>query len=534
MAGHADAQHDAEVHLFTARTFAVPGMEDVEAFATLGDRIVAVGTADHLRARFPGAPRTDFGDVAVLPGFNDAHMHPSKAADYGLVANLAPPAVRDLDDLYATLRRQAERSDQGDWIRGARYDQGKTSGGVFIDRTHLDRVSTDRPIYVRHISGHFGILNSKALEVIGVDRDTPDPTGGEIRRDSDGEPNGVLVGRAQERVVAAVPPLEMDDSIDGLRTLAQDLHASGITSVTDAMVMPAGLELFQEARRRDAFRLRTNLLLSWKCLDMLDELQLRSEFGDEWLRFGGIKATWDGAVAGRTCFMEEPFDGTDDHGLLLMSQDEIEMVVDRVHRTGSRLAIHANGDAAISSLLDVFEATVARHGPGPVRHRIEHGSIVNPDILRRAAALDLIIVPLFSYVWFHGEKITEFFGRDRLGRTIACRSMLDAGITVAGSSDFGAGPFPPLANIEAVVTRRDWDGRDLDASQAITVDEAIHAYTVAAAETSGEAHLKGRIAPGYLADFVVLEQDPRSIDPDDLAELPVLSTWIGAEQVWSR
>ena len=199
-----------------------------------------------------------------------------------------------------------------------------------------------------------------------------------------------------------------------------------------------------------------------------------------------------------------------------MSQQEIEELVDRVQRAGSRLAIHANGDAALDALLDVFESAPRRHGPGPVRHRIEHASIVTDDILARAAALQLIVVPLFSYAWFHGEKLTEFFGKDRLPRTIACRSMLDAGLTVAGSSDFGAGPFPPLANIQAVVTRRDWHGRDLDASQAITVDEAIHAYTVAAAEASGEAHYKGRIAPGHLADFIVLDDDPRDVPAEAL------------------
>ena len=150
-------------------------------------------------------------------------------------------------------------------------------------------MSSERPIYVRHISGHFGVLNSKALDVIGVSRATPDPVGGEFRRDAAGDLTGVLVGRAQERVVEAVPPLELEDSLGGLRALATDLHAAGIASVTDAMVFPAGLELFQEARDRHAFRVRTNLLMSWKCVDQLEGLRLRSEFGTSGCGSGGSR-----------------------------------------------------------------------------------------------------------------------------------------------------------------------------------------------------------------------------------------------------
>lgn len=519
--------------LFRFGSVAVPGTDGVDGFVTLGDRFVAVGAHDALADRYPEADRIDLGDAVVLPGFNDAHMHPTKAAEYAVVANLAPPDVSNETQLASALQREADRVGSGAWVRGVRYDQGKTTGGVFIDRRFLDRAVPDNPVYIRHISGHFGFFNSRALERLGIDRATPDPVGGEIRHDVDGEPTGVLVGRAHHQAAAGVDPLTLNDRMRGLRSLASDLHASGITSVTDAMVMPDGLSLLQSARDQGAFRLRTNVLISWYALDAVEALGTMSGFGDEWLRFGGIKLTWDGAVAGKTCFVHEPFEGSDDRGILLMSPEELRDVVRRVHSGGSRLAIHANGDAAIEGVLDQLEAAHAEFGRPRLRHRIEHGSLVTDEILRRSVALDLIYVPLFSYVRFHGEKLVEFFGEHRLDRLVALRSMLDAGLTVAGSSDYGAGPYPVLANIQAVVTRMDFQGRRLGVGQAVTVDEAIAAYTVAAAESSGEASRKGRIAAGQLADFVVLAEDPRRVASDAIADIPVLSTWIGSELVWS-
>lgn len=518
--------------LFRFKGLAVSDAPDVDAFVTVGERFVAVGTHLELSRRFPEAEQVDLGDSYVLPGFNDAHMHPSMAADYGLVANLAPPAVDSMDRLLESLRTYADSTSDDEWIRAARYDHGKTTEGSFIGRQELDEAFPNRPVCIRHISGHFTVLNSRGLERVGITSDTPDPVGGEIRRDAGGEPTGVLVGRAQQSVRDVVPPLEIERRLEGLRSLAAELHAAGITSVTDALVTPHEIDLFQAAREVGAFPLRVNLLVWWQSADLANGLRLRSGFGDEWLRLGGIKATWDGAVAGATCFVDEPFEGTDDRGLLLMSRTEIEDLVQDVDAAGSRLAIHANGDAAISSLLDVLERVRQQNGPARVRHRIEHASLITDSILERAARLNLILVPLFSYVSFHGQKILEYFGEHRLDRTVACRSMLDAGITVAGSSDFGAGPYPPMANIQAVVTRRDADGRDLGNSQAITTEEAIRAYTVGAAEASGESQYKGQIAPGFLADFITFSEDPGQVPPHELAELAVTSTWIGSECVY--
>lgn len=524
---------DPRERLFRFSHVGVPGQEHVDGFVTLGDRFVAVGSHRDLATRHPDAERIDLGGATVLPGFNDAHMHPTKAAEYAVVANLAPPDVSNEAQLEAALAAEAARVGPDRWVRGVRYDQGKTTGGVFIDRRFLDRAVPDHPVYIRHISGHFGFFNTRALQMVGIDRETPDPVGGEIRHDDDGEPTGVLVGRAHHQAAAKVDPLTLEDRLSGMRALATDLHAAGITSVTDAMVMPDGLTLLQTAMDQGVFPVRTNVLVSWYALDALEGLAVMSGFGDEWLRIGGVKLTWDGAVAGKTCFVHEPFEGSDERGILLMSPEELRDVVRRVHSSGSRLAIHANGDAAIEGVLDQLEAARAEFGPPRLRHRIEHGSLITDDILRRSKELDLIYVPLFSYVNFHGEKLVEFFGEHRLDRLVALRSMLDAGLTVAGSSDYGAGPYPVLANIQSVVTRVDFTGRELGRRQAITVDEAIDSYTVAAAESSGESRLKGRIRPGQLADFVALAEDPRRVAPEAIGSIPVSSTWIGSELVWS-
>jgi predicted amidohydrolase YtcJ len=279
---------------------------------------------------------------------------------------------------------------------------------------------------------------------------------------------------------------------------------------------------------------RVGCLISYVHFDRFRDAGIRHGFGSSWLRVNGVKAFVDGAVAGGTCLLEESYtDQPGEFGQQVVTEGELLDIVRDVHDAGTRIGVHANGDRAISLLLDAYETAQAKEPRPGLRHRIEHCTVVNDEILTRMRALGAIAVPFGSYVAFHGDKLPRWYGEERLGRMFAHRSFLDAGVTVAGSSDYGCGPFEPLLGIQSCVTRKARDGQVLGGNQRISAQEALRLYTVGSAEATGEEHVKGRLAPGYLADFVVLAANPLTVDPDSIAAIPVLSTWVGGTEVWT-
>ncbi len=280
--------------------------------------------------------------------------------------------------------------------------------------------------------------------------------------------------------------------------------------------------------------MRVNMLLHYEHYDLLAKHEFRTGAGDERLRLGGIKSFVDGAIGGRTCLMEEPFEGTsDDFGMQTVDDATLSDVVRRAHLDGNRVCVHANGDRAIRKLLGFLEAANREKDRPHIHHRIEHCSIVDDAILERMRALGAIAAPFGSYVHYHGGKLLEWYGPRRIERMFAHRSFLDHGVAVAGSSDYPCGPYQPLLALQSCVTRTGYDGVPLGVSQRITPEEALALYTVNAAYASDEHESKGRIAPGFLADFVVLGDDPLTADPSTLGAIDVRATYVGGVQVWS-
>lgn len=518
----------------------VPGCDALVAF---GERIIAAGQSHALAKQFPIDREYDFGDAALLPGFNDAHLHPAMVAEDLLHLDAASPDVTSFDQLVDMVADVARRRPVGEWIRVSRYDHERFTGGRELTREVLDAAAPTHPVLVVHVSSHWGIVNSRGLELAGIDASTPDPRHGAIGRDADGEPDGRVYEQAmfdfaypsmaiEGRTV--VPGSGFEQRLDGLARALELFHSAGLTSLGDAMVGPADIELYQAARLRGRLTARMNLLVIYRHLERILELGLLDGFGDEWLRIGGIKAFVDGAVAGRTCMVSEPFIGTDDHGMQTLEDEELSEVVDLAQRAGLRLAVHANGDRAIALLLDRLESAAAVHPRPGLRHRIEHASIVDRHLVERMAALDAIAVPFAGYVAFHGDKLNRWYGPERTSWMFAHRSLLDAGVTVAGSSDYPCGPYEPLIGIQSCVTRRGLDGSEVGPEQRITVAEAIDIFTVGSALATGEHQQKGRLARGQLADVTVLGQHPSDVDPDAISEIPVLATIVGGRPVWQR
>lgn len=519
--------------IFSAATVHTLAEESPPAFATLGEWIVAAGTVRQLREMFPTAEVHDFGDQVVVPGFNDAHQHPTMMAEQLLDVDLSPDEVGSRTELLDRLRERAATTAPGRWVLGSRYDHSKSTGGEVLTRDELDAACPEHPVFVRQIGMHWGVLNSAGLHAVGLAEDSTAPVGGELGRDGSGRLNGAVYERAMfELVDEAIPAHSLDAQLGGLARYQRMMHAAGITSVGDALVRPGGLRLLQEARARGELSLRVTMLLAYTVLDQMEALGLRSGLGDSRLRVGGIKAFVDGAIAGGTCLLEDPYEDGCAHGIQAMPTGELTEFVRRVHDAGSTVCVHANGDRAIRLLLDAVEAA-QRANPRPgARHRIEHCSVVTPEILERIAALGMVAVPFGSYVAFHGEKLPGYYGMHRLARMFPHRDLLDAGIAVAGSSDFPCGPYEVLLALRSCVTRRTADGTELGGNQAISPTEALALYTTGSAYAAGEEHHKGRLAPGMLADFVVLDRDPLATPGENLTDLDIRETWVGARRVW--
>lgn len=509
-----------------------------EALVLFGDRVAATGAVSDLRDRFPIDHTIDLEGV-VLPGFNDAHAHPTMTAENQLHVDCSPEVAVDEDTLVDRLRTEANALGPGEWVIGSRYDAFKTTGGRIVDKTFLDKVVPDRPLLLMHVAAHWGVLNSAGLAAAGLTDDTPDPRDGALGRDGAGHLNGVIYEQALfdvaypalARQPVVLPSSSMEQRLRSLQRTQGMFHATGITSCCDALCGPDDVALLTRARASDQLSMRTGMLLAHPHYDHLASLGLGSGLGDERLRLVGVKAFVDGACAGGNCLVDEPFEGTNDHGMQTTSVETLEELVRRTTEDGIVLAVHANGDRAIRILLDAHEKARRRSLPVP-RHRIEHCTLIDANIIARIKALGLVTVPFGSYARFHGDKLAGFYGPDRLERMFAHRSLLDAGVPVAGSSDYPCGPIEPLAAITSCVERRALDGSPVGLTQRITVAEAIALYTTGSAYASGEESLKGRLAPGMLADFVELSEDPFQTPASDIASIAVKSTWVGGGCVY--
>lgn len=531
------------VHVVCADRVVTGAGVDVAAVAISGEVVVAAGSRAELTHAFPDATSTDYGDATVVAGFNDAHAHPTMMALQLLGTDLSPESVPDCTAFDDRLRSAIGTARRGDWVRGYRYDHVRSTGGDIVTRADLDALSADVPIVVTHVGAHWGVVNSAALRAAGlIDSD------GVARRDLDPlygcDEAGRLTGHLSEQALfdftypslsrtrSLAPTLDGDEVLGAAGRAVGTFLRAGVTSICDAMVGPEELRLLQRLRADGRLDVRITALMTYPHIAVLRAAGIEAGFGDRWLRIGGIKAFLDGAVAGRSCAVAEPFEGTDDRGVLTSSRAEFTELVLEAQDAGFPVAAHANGERAIAMALDGFEAAA----PGNrlrLRHRIEHCSVLTADLVQRMVDLDIAAVPFAGYPGYHGDALLAWYGADRLERMFAHRTLLDAGLTVAGSSDHPCGPLPPLAGLQSLVRRLSPAGRPVGTSQRITLREALALYTAGSARATGEDDVKGRLTPGRLADFTVLAGDLVESDASTIADLPVLATWVGGQCRWA-
>ncbi len=495
-----------------------------EAFAIKDGRFVAVGSNDDVQNLVsPGTAIVDAAGGTVVPGFIDAHSHPTGAGLNALKnvdTNLGSIAL-----MQEALRARAGETPPGAWIVGYMYDDTKQEEGRPVNRLDLDAVSTNHPIVVGHRGGHTGVYNSMAFATAGVTVDTPDPFGGHFYRE-----NGELTGKVAERARGAFNVVSTSTRAEraaGVALICRQMNAQGLTSVHQASTGSAAFTAYQDAREAGDLTFRMHALASGGSFPSLNGGGIRTGFGDEWLRIGAVKYVADGSASERTMAMSTAYAGRpDDFGIMTMTQEQVHEVVEEAHRSGWQVAIHANGDVTIDMVLNAYERVQREWPRADARHRIEHCSLVNPSLLQRIADGGVIPAPFYTYAHYHGEKWIEY-GEEKMEWMFAHKSFLDYGIPVAPASDHSPGPYEPLMAIQSMVTRKDFSGRVWGPSQRITVDQALKVCTVNGAYASFEENEKGTITAGKLGDFVILAEDPHDVDPDRIKEIQVVRTVVG-------
>ncbi len=509
-----------------------PAMPRAEAFAVTNGRFVAVGsTADVRNLATPRTQLIDAQTMTVTPGFIDCHAHVSGVDElYGVNGNV--PRVRELQ---AAIKKKVESTAPDYWIDVSMFDDTKLD--VELTRKHLDEVAPNNPVAVNHRGGHTSWYNSKALELAGITKDTKDPEHGRFFRGPDGEltgrvaelARGVFSGKGMREAFS--PEQQRQRGRSGMAHISKLMTAVGLTTVHDAGANRARILAYEDAYKNGELRHRAYFLARGaETFNGFKAAGLYTNFGNEWLRLAGVKFAADGSASERTMRMSTPYVGTNDYGILTMTQQEIDEAVEDAHAHDFRVAIHANGDVTIDMVLKAYEKALAKRPDPNRRHRIEHCTLVNPDLLTRIKANGVIPTPFWTYVYYHGEKWAQY-GDEKLRWMFAHRSFLDYGIPVPGASDYVPGPYDPLMAIQSMVTRKDYRGREWGPNQKVTVDEAFTIATAHGAWASYEEDLKGTITSGKYADFVILEKDPHDVAPDTIKDIKVVRTVVGGKTV---
>ncbi|WP_411374465.1 amidohydrolase [Arthrobacter sp. MPF02] len=496
-----------------------------QASALLVDKglIVAAGPTEDLRAHAPAGTRVvDLEDAVVVPGLTDAHIHTASLARSRQEIDLRQ--VESVEEAVAGVRSVLPRYREGEWIFGGWWDFNKWKPPVQPDKAALDAVCPKNPVALTSADGHTVWANSQALRALGIERSTPDPAGGEIVRDADGQATGILRESAVYPVRRLAASGASGDLREQLRETQQYLLSLGVTGVHDIDGADA-LEAYSQLRAEGALALRVHKLFAQDDLKDSIGAGLRTGQGDKWIRHGAVKIFADGAAGSHTCHMSEPFAGGTSHGMEVTAFPELVELSTTAATAGIAVAVHAIGDRANHLVLDALsriQDLTARHR---LRHRIEHVQFLQPADVQRLARLGVVAsmqpqhcpsdLPILGMV--EGRNLASY----------AWRSLLDAGTTLAFGSDSPVELPNPFHGLHAAMTRTTQEGKPdggWEPQERITMAEALHGYCVGPSYASGEENIKGRLAPGMLADFVALDTNIFSADPAEIRETKVRMT----------
>lgn len=511
---------------------------DATAVAIHQGRIACVGTdSEALQWRSPGADVIDLNGRSLAPAFNDAHCHVMSVGFGAREVDARTPPNQNVQDIVDRIAERARTTDAGLWIIARGYDQARLADQRHPTRDDLDPVSPDNPVLIVRACGHVSVANSKALLAAGIDASTPDPEGGTIDRDSSGRPTGVLREEANKMARQAVPEPTVEEIREALLLAGQEYYSQGVTSAAEAGIRnPDEMTAYTTLRNEGNLPLRSYLMMMIdERLEPLRELGLRTGFGDDMLRIGPAKIFLDGSIGGRTARMSQPYDGEDDNlGLWMQDPQLMKQKLIDAHLAGFQCCAHAIGDAAIDLLLTAFEEALEKAPRADHRHRIEHSSILRPDLLDRIQRIGAIPIPGTTFLHSFQKAYVANLGMDRIRYAYAMREFLNRGIVAAASTDAPVVSTSAMIGIKTMMTRLSEEGDELYAEEKLTLEEAVNAYTWAGAYASFEEHLKGTLDPGKVGDVTVLETDLRGVDPAEMGSVNVDLTVMNGDIVYRR
>lgn len=506
-----------------------------EAVALTNDRIAAVGRTSDIQSRVSAQTRIiDARGGMVVPGFIDSHVHFLAG---GL--NLASVQLRDAitpAEFISRIKTFAATVPAGTWITGGEWDH-ENWGGELPERSWIDSVTLNNPVWISRLDGHMALANTAAMRAAKVPMSGGDVAGGTVIRDPSGEPSGIFKDNAQELIDPAVPtppPAMLDRALDAAMTYANE---RGVTSV-DHMGTWEDLAVFERAHRAGTMRTRIYAAVPLSTWARLRDTVAARGHGDSWLRIGGLKGFVDGSLGSHTAAMMRPFtDAPRDSGLLVNTPENLYSWTSNADKANLHVIVHAIGDRAINIQLGIFEWVTRENGARDRRFRIEHAQHIAPPDIARFSQLGVIPSMQPYHAIDDGRWAEKVIGSERAKTTYAFRSLRDTGARLAFGSDWPVAPATPLEGIYAAVTRRTLDDKHPDGwipEQKITVEDALHAYTTGAAYASFEEGDKGSLAPGKLADVVIVDRDLTKIAPESIREAKIQYTIVGGRVMYDR
>jgi len=517
-----------------------PSQPWAEAVAVKGDRILDVGSSHSIRKL--ASVRTEIIDLKgdlVLPGFIDSHTHFLDGGFSLLSIRLREAESREA--FIARIRDKAKELERGEWILNGNWDHQSFSPPELPHRDWIDAVTPHNPVFVNRLDGHMALANSLALKIAGVSKDTPSPDGGEILKDPEtGEPTGILKDAALELVAKHIPEPSPGAKLRAAEVALRHAAECGVTSVHD-MASAENFEVYQELLRNNKLTARLYVYIPITEVEVYSRLRLKTPFGNDFLKIGGLKGFVDGSLGSSTALFFEPYaDDPDVTGLFhsqMFPEGIMEQRIMEADRAGLQVAIHAIGDKANHTILDIMEKVIAGNGERDRRWRVEHAQHLLPEDIERFARLGIIASVQPYHAIDDGRWAESKIGRERCRATYAFQSLLEGGTVLACGSDWTVAPLDPLSGIYAAVTRRTLDGKHPEGwfpEQKISLEEAIKGYTLNGAFAEFSEESKGSIEAGKLADLVVLTRNIFAVSPEEIVDAKAKMTIFNGEIVYRK
>jgi predicted amidohydrolase YtcJ len=508
-----------------------PEAPEAEAIAVGDEEILAIGTAASVMStQGPETKLVDMGGYFVVPGFIDNHTH-FISGGYQL-ASVDLRDARTKEEFIRRIETYVANLPEGRWITGGDWDHERW-GGELPHRNWIDSVTPNNPVLISRLDGHMALANSKALDLAKIDELTQDPDGGTIIRDEkSNRPTGILKDKAMSPVYRVIPADTEAELDEALKRGMEHAVSQGVTQFYD-MGSWTDLATFQRAAGRGELRARVYSFVPIGTWSRMEQFVKENGRGNDWHRWGGLKGFVDGSLGSTTAWFHDPYeDEPETNGLMVTDTSDLRSWIESGDAVGLHVGVHAIGDCANDWLLDVYAAIAAKNGPRDRRFRIEHAQHLTSAAISRFSQLGVIPAMQPYHCIDDGRWAEKRIGPERIKTTYAFRSLLDSGATLSLGSDWTVAPLSPLEGIYAAVTRRTLD--DLNPGgwipqEKISVEEALHCYTMNNARAGFHEHRTGTLEPGKLADFVVLSQDLLTINPVDIPEVKVLMTIVGGE-----